>query len=145
MTFESKYKTFSFTKILPKISSAKKCRFVQGRWVTFLVHDWLSSFHTFADKQLIGFSLHLVGKLIMGGLTFGHAPLHTRPFLASDLWSSFWLLPTKHWSHLAQIWWANSIPASLVLINFWSCFTESQLWLPLTDFTPATADWGPFY
>ena len=62
---------------------------------SFLATELSSSFHVFADKQLIVLGWNLAGKLItlywppQVGLTFGHAPLKFHNIQASDWLSSF--------------------------------------------------------
>ena len=58
--------------------------------------------------------------------------LHWIPAVLCPLigWSISLQLQTNYWLDWAQIWWVNWLLVSPGLINFWSCFAESQLLTP---------------
>ena len=74
---------------------------------SFQTSDWLSSFHVFADKPLIGLSLNLVGQLIMG-------------------------LPCPDWL-LGMFHWTTGCPpvtqVSILSLEFVSCHLQNLLHL----------------
>ena len=107
----------------------------------FPVLWFVEQFPCICRQRLIRFCIDSVPKLILG--------LHWPELILVPLkWILiiFWPLiggvvskhlQTKHWWDLAQIWWTNSLRASLSPINFWSCFAESQLWFLGLWFNPS--------
>ena len=88
----------------------------------FSLSGWLSSFHAFADKPLITWSLNLVGQLIIGYPKL-HKLLVTLHWIPAVFWPLIHQTFSMHlqrncWVDWAQIWWSNSLWPPQAWLNF---------------------------